>query len=333
MRELITGVVAALAAVLLLLAGLALAGFAPGAVLATAATGIAGSPTRVAIWFGEAVPLLLCGLAAGTAFRAGVLNIGGEGQFLLGAVTAVAVATTAPPGIATAWLALAAAAGAGAVWCGGALAFDRVRGVPLVLSTILLNVIAAHVVGMLVEGPLRDPTTSAPQSALVPDASRLTALVGGTGLHAGAFLALGLAIALWLVQRRTAFGFAATVVGLNPVAADLAGISVTRHQAIAALASGALAGLAGGSQVVGVAFFLSGSPVSYGYAGIAVALLGRLHPLGIVPAALFFAGLDLSARQLERRMGIPHDLGDLAKGIAVALVLVAGSLATRKGRA
>lgn len=333
LREPLVAVGAGLIALVLVLIGLAVSGFAPADVLSTAWTGVAGSPLRLAICAQEAVPLLLCGLAATLAFRAGVINIGLEGQYLLGAVTAVGVLTSHTGSMAMPWIAMLAGACAGAGWCAIAVALERRRGVPLVLSTILLNVVAVHVVGMLVQGPLHDPLTAAPQSALVPDASRLPVLVAGSGLHVGAIVALGCAVGLWLLQRRTTVGFEWEVIGLNPTAARFAGIPVVRRELTAALGSGAIAGMAGAMQVAGVSFFLSTDAPSYGYVGIAVALLGRLHPLGVIPAALFFSSLDLGSRQLERRLNIPHDIGNIAKGLAVAAVLIAGALSVRsRGR-
>ncbi len=327
MRELALALGAALAAVLLLLLGLWLVGQPPLSVLATGWQGAAGSWARIAITAQEAVPLLICGLGAALAFRCGVLNIGLEGQYLVGAVTAVAVLTTAQGGWPLVLVALVAGAVAGALWVGLAIGLDRWRGVPLVLSTILLNTIAAQLCGVLVQGPLQDPATGAPQTPVITDANRLPLLFDGTSLHLGAVLAVVLAIVSWLVQTRTPLGFELTVAGLNPLAARYAGIPVTARQLLAGFASGALAGLAGAVQVAGVTFFLALDPRSSGYAGIAVALLGRLHPLGVIAAALFFAGLDVGSRQLERRMGIPHDLGDVAKGLAVVLVLLLGRLA------
>lgn len=327
---------AAVIAVAAVLCGLALVGYAPGTVLVTAWAGVAGSPLRLAICAQEAVPLLLCALAASLAFRAGVVNIGIEGQYLLGAVTAVGVLTVGVSGAGMPWVALLAGALAGAGWCAIAVLLERGRGVPLVLSTILLNVIAVYVLGMLVQGPLHDPGTAAPQSALVPDASRLPVLVGGSGLHVGALLAVSGAFALWLVQRRTVIGFEWQVIGLNPTAARFAGMPVAQRELMAALGSGAIAGVAGAMQVAGVSFFLSADASSYGYVGIAVALLGRLHPLGVIPAAIFFSGLDLGSRQLERRLGIAHDIGTITKGLALVTVLVVGAVSARaaykKGR-
>jgi ABC-type uncharacterized transport system permease subunit len=320
------------AAMLLVLLGLTLAGHAPGAVAATWFHGAAGTGVRLALSLQEACPLLLTGLAVALAFRCGVLNIGGEGQFLVGAAALVALATRwALPG--PGWLALplalrlAAAAGAGWALLAGGL--ERWRGVPLVLSTILLNFVALFLVSGLVEGPLRDPATSAPQTALVGEAFHLPLLVAGTRLHLGAPLALLLAGGLWLVLGRTTLGFELRAAGQGPLAARLAGMPVADRQLLALGASGALAGLAGGIQVAGVTWFLSGTPTSYGYAGIAAALLGRLHPLGVVLAAVLLGMLDTGGRALEKQLAIPHDLGDVAKGLAVLAVLVAGAWLAR----
>lgn len=320
-------VAAVTAAMLLILFGLALFGHAPGEVAATWCHGAAGTGIRLALSLQEACPLLLTGLAVAIAFRCGVLNIGGEGQFLIGAVVLVAFATRwaiPGPGWLVLPLALLLAAAAGAGWALLATGLERWRGVPVVLSTILLNFVAVFLVSGLVEGPFRDPATTAPQSALIADAFHLPVLVDSTRLHLGALLALIIAVALWLVLTRTTLGFEIRAAGLNPLAARIAGMPVTSRQVLVMGASGALAGLAGGLQVAGVTWFLSGSPTSYGYAGIAAALLGRLHPLGVVLAAILLGMLDTGGRALEKHLAIPHDLGDVVKGLAVLTVLVAG---------
>lgn len=331
------GVLVALGAVgvvvLAVLVVLGIAGHAPGSVLVTWFQGAAGSWTRLALSVQEAGPLLLTGLAAAVAFRCGVWNIGAEGQFLIGAVTAVAFGTVLlVPG--PAWLALPViallAATTGAAWALIASGLERWRGVPVVLSTILLNFIALAVVGMLVQGPLHDPATTAPQTALIADHLRLPALVDGTKLHLGVVLAFFIAIALWLGLTRTTVGFEVQVVGLNPVAARQVGMPVAARQVLVMALSGALAGVAGAAQVVGVTGMLSGSPVSYGYAGIAVAMFGRLHPLGIIAAALFLGMLSTGSRHLERRLAIPHDVGDVVQGLLVLAVLAGAAIAARR---
>ncbi|MBA3699655.1 MAG: ABC transporter permease [Planctomycetes bacterium] len=321
------------AVILVVLIGLALLGHAPTTVLTTWFHGAAGSWTRLALSVQEAGPLLLTGLAAAVAFRCGVWNIGAEGQFLIGAVTMVAFGTVLlipGPGWLILSIVLILSAFSGAAWALLATGLERWRGVPVVLSTILLNFIAVAVVGMLVQGPLHDPTTTAPQTALMAEQMRLPVLVEGTRLHLGVLLAAIIAVALWLVLKRTTIGFEVQVVGLNPDAARLMGMPVGARQVLVMAVSGGLAGFAGAAHVAGVTGMLSGSPVSYGYAGIAVAMLGRLHPLGILVAALFLGMLSTGASGLERRLGIPHDLGDVVQGLLVLAVLVGGGITARR---
>jgi simple sugar transport system permease protein len=325
----------------------AVAAVAFGLALALAGLWIAGwSPLEVAsVWFTgscdlrhlpatmkEAGPLLFAGLATAVAFRAGALNIGIEGQFLLGAIAYVGCATTLPPqpALPTIALALLLSALVGAGWAGIAAALERWRGVPLVLSTILLNFVAVFLVSWLVQGPLHDPVTTAPQTPSIPDPLRMPVLVAGTQLHAGVPLAFALAVIAWVVIAFTVRGFELTVLGANEAAARLVGIPAARRRVEVLLVSGAIAGVGGAIQQAGVTYYMSDSSVSYGYAGIAVALLGRLHPLGVALSAIFFGALDTGARGLERELGIRHDLGDVLKGVVVLSVLIGGALAVRR---
>jgi general nucleoside transport system permease protein len=318
---------------LMVLVSLALLGHPPLTVLATWFQGAAGSWTRCALSMQEAGPLLLTGLAAAVAFRCGVWNIGAEGQFLIGAVTMVACGTTLllpGPGWLILPLLLMLSAITGAAWALLATGLERWRGVPVVLSTILLNFIAVAVVGMLVQGPLHDPATTAPQTAVIAEHLRLPVLVDGTRLHLGVLIAVAIALAVWLVLKRTVVGFEVQVVGLNPDAARLMGMPVGARQVLVMAVSGGLAGFAGAVQVAGVTGMLSGSPASYGYAGIAVAMLGRLHPLGIIAASLFLGMLSTGARHLERRLAIPHDVGDVVQGLLVLAVVIGAGIAARR---
>lgn len=319
--------------VVLMLLALALFGYAPGTVLSTWFQGAAGSGVRLALSLQEAGPLLLTGLAAAVAFRCGVWNIGAEGQFLLGVTMMVACGTVLlipGPSCFALTLAVSLSALVGAVWALIATGLERWRGVPVVLATILLNFIAVALVGILVQGPLHDPSTTAPQTALIADHLRLPVLVDGTRLHLGILVSVVLALALWVVWRRTVIGFEVEAVGLNPHAAHLIGMPVAARQVLVMAVSGGLAGVAGAFQVAGVTGMLSGSPTSYGYAGIAAAMLGRLHPLGIVVAAVFLGMLSTGARHLERRLAIPHDAGDILQGLLVLSVLVAAGIASRR---
>lgn len=334
-QTVVISIAAVIAVLVLMVATLAIAGYAPSAVFAAAWHGIASSPAKRAMALQDVGPLLLCGLAASVAFRSGVLNIGGEGQFLLGSVVCVGLATTwRPPGPGWLVLPLACAAGAvaGAAWALLAMALERRRGVPVVLSTILLNFIAVFAVSWLVEVPLHDPTTTAPQTAQLADDVRLPVLVAGSSLHLGVAVAQLIAIAIWLMERRTALGFELGVIGDNAEAAAAAGMPVQRRRVLAMAMGGSLAGLAGAFQQAGVTGFLSGTTHSYGYLGVAVALLGRLHPLGIMAAALFFSLLDGAARGIERDIGLPRDLADCAKGAVVLTALVVSVWTVRRMR-
>jgi ABC-type uncharacterized transport system permease subunit len=274
----------------------------------------------------RATPLLLAGLAVAVAFRAGVWNIGAEGQLLVGATVAVAVASLPVPGVVRVTLALCAAAAAGAGWAVPAAILRR-RGVLEVISTIMLNFVALNLVGFLVRGPLQEPTHAYPQSSALPLEARLPR-VPGTRLHLGVAIAAVAALALWIILTRTAWGFRVRAAGANPRAAAMAGmIDVSRTTLAAFLVSGALAGLAGGIEATGVTFALyEGLSPGYGYTAIAVALLARLDPLLVIPSAFLFGALEAGATAMQRDAAVPAALVSVVEGSLVLLVLAAPRL-------
>src|SRR5258706_1841837 len=274
----------ALGAVIISLALLALAGsffgHAPGALLAILLRGSIGSRFALEGTLLKSVPLLLTGLCVVIAFRAGVWNIGAEGQFLAGAIAAY---IAAPAGIIVAML---AAIVAGALWASIATLLRIWRNAPEVLTTILLNFIAIHLLGWCVNGPLRESAAQYPQSDV---AAAALPLLGATQLHAGTLVAIAACVRSWLLLYRTAEGLRLRATGYNANAARCAWVNVTAQIARAMALSGGVAGLAGGIELLGVTHrlferFASG----YGYSGIAVALLGHLHPLATLPSGLFF---------------------------------------------
>jgi ABC-type uncharacterized transport system permease subunit len=257
----------------------------------------------------RAIPLILTGLAIAVAFRAGVFNIGAEGQLLAGAAVAAAIGVKGSGllGVSTLPAELAAGALAGAAWAGIAAWLRSRFRVLEVISTIMLNFVALHAVGYLVRGPLQEPLRIYPQTDVLPDVARLSKLVAGTRLHWGLVAAVAIAVVLWWVMRSTATGFRLHASGVNPRAAWSAGlIDVGRVTTGAFLASGALAGLAGAVEVTGVTFALyeNVSP-GYGYTAIAVALLARLDPLAVVGTGLFFGALEAGATAMQRDAGVP----------------------------
>lgn len=314
-------------ALLLLAILLGASGYAVGDALTALWRGAFGSWSVIASGtLVRATPLLFAGLAVAIAFRAGILNIGAEGQLLMGACAATAVGVSLPATMGATGLALALAAG---VVGGGAWAVIpamlRLRfGVLEVISTIMLNVVALNVTGLLVRGPLQEPTHTFPQSSLIDPALRLPHLITGSRLHAGVVLALITAIGLAWYLRATAPGYRLRMTGANPDAAASAGrIDVGSVTLAAFIASGALAGMAGAVEVTGVTYALyeNLSP-GYGYTAIAVALLARLNPGSAIGAAAVFGALEAGASAMQRDAHVPAGMVGVVEA-SVILVLLA----------
>ena len=275
----------------------------------------------------RATPLILTGLAVAIAFRAGVWNIGAEGQLLAGAATAAAVGLFATPalGALTVVAALAAGALAGALWAWIAAYLRNRFGVLEVISTIMLNFVALYAVGYLVRGPLQEPTHIYPQSEPLPALAQLPRLIEGSRLHWGFVLAVAAAPIVWWVLRYTAAGFRVRAVGQNPSAARVAGmVDVQRTTLRVFLVSGALAGLAGAIELTGVTFALyeNVSP-GYGYTAIAVALLAGLDPLGVLATGLLFGALEAGALSMQREAAVPAVVVNVVEALLVLLILAA----------
>ena len=303
-----------------------MAGYDAGAAMAAALDGaFGGSFAILSATLKRTTPLLLLGVAVAAAFRAGVLNIGAEGQFLAGAAAAVAVGLYTPVDSAavTLLLELGAAVVAGAAWSGIA-AFLKLRfGITEVVSTLLLNFVALNGVGYLVRGPLQEPTRAFPMTSELATGARLPLLMEGQRLHWGFVLALAVAVGAWWVFDHTAAGFRARIVGVGRRAAESAGlVAVNRVQMSALLASGAIAGIAGFCEVTGVTYALfEGLSPGYGYTAIGVALLGKLHPIGIIAAAVFFGALGSGADAMQRNAGIPAEFASVLAAMVVLGVL------------
>ena len=281
----------------------------------------------------RATPLIIAGLAVALAFRGGVFNIGAEGQLLVGAIasTAVSLALGKTLGSIVILVALPAAAIAGALWAGIAAELRRRFHVLEIISTIMLNFIAIHLVSYLVRGPLQEPTRIYPQTESLPALAQLPQLVPGTRLHAGFALAVVMAIGLSWMLRKTAIGFRIRATGASPLAARIAGkIDIDRTSFSVFLVSGALAGVAGGVEVSGVTFALyeNLSP-GYGYTAIAVALIAGLNPLGIIASGIFFGILETGASALQREFAIPSSLASV---VEAALIIAALTFAALRGR-
>ena len=332
-RGLATGllrIVAATAAVLVVLTLLLIAtGHDPGRALHAFWRGSFGSGyTFASATLVRATPLILAGLAIAIAFRAGVWNIGAEGQLLAGAAAAAAIGLAWGDGLGIVGLVPGLLAGAlgGALFAGIASVLRARFAVLEIISTIMLNFIALHLVGYLIRGPLQEPTGIYPQSASLPLAIRLPTLVSGTRLHWGFVLAVASAVAIWAVFRYTAVGFRIRAVGASPTAARSAGsIDVIRTTLWVFVASGALAGLAGAVEVYGITYALyeSLSP-GYGYTAIAVALLARLDPLGVLLTGTLLGALQAGGAAMQRDAGVPSVIVSIVEAILI-LAMVTGA--------
>ena len=325
-------VMAGLLAIALTAVPLAWAGVPIGRALGLIGTGAAGSLFAVSETLTRATPLILTGLAAAVAFRAKLWNIGAEGQLYLGALAAVAVGSGAldlPPALLLP-ITLGAGALAGALWMLGPAILKVRFGVDEVVTTLLLNFVVLLFVSMMLEGPMQDPMSMGwPQSAPIVDEASLPRLIEKTRLHAGLIVALAAAVLMWLLLQRTVWGLEMKAVGANPDAARFAGIPVRGVMIGVALLSGALAGLAGVGEVAGLKGFLTLdlSP-GFGYSGIVVAMLAGLNPLGVIPAALFIAGVFVGADSMSRAIGVSSYIADLIVALSLLTMLLAG-LVTR----
>lgn len=289
----------------------------------------------------KAIPLTLTGLSVVVAWRAGLFSIGAEGQLTIGAIVATGVAQAGGrlPGGLLALLMIASAMASGALWA-LCVAWSRVRrNVQEVISAIMLNYIALQILAWAVEGPLQEAARIKPQSDPIPDAALLprilpASLTDGvqTRLHLGAVLAV-LAVAFVAIYLfRTPGGFALRLIGQNPEAAKAARLNAEKVQYKAMALSGALCGLAGAIELMGVTgtLYRDFSP-GWGYTAIPVALLGGLHPLGATAAALFFGGLASGTANLARfTQGVSSVLVYVIQAAAVLAVVGARAWKNRK---
>ncbi len=269
----------------------------------------------------RACPLLLCGLAVTLCFRAGLWNIGAEGQLLAGALAAAAVGTRL-----TSWpvglllpTALLAASCAGALVGGIAGGLRAFRGVPEVVSTLMLNFVLLQAIGWSVQGPLQEESGAYPQGDLV--AVPLPRFGDGR-LHGGLVMALVITLALEVLLFATRIGFRWRAFGLNPEATRAAGVRPRRLIVGLLLGAGAVAGLGGGIEILGVTLrLLDGFSPGYGYSAIAVALLGGLRPSGVLVAAFLFGALEAGAGRMQRFAGVPAAMTYLAEAMILLSVL------------
>ncbi|MCA9908916.1 MAG: ABC transporter permease [Anaerolineae bacterium] len=302
----------------------------------------------------KAIPVLFVAIGICVAFRANVINIGGEGQMIAGALagTTATLALTGSPGWLIIIASLAAGFLAGALY-GGLAGFLKAQfNVNEILSTIMLNQVAVQMMNFLLNGPLLDPSEQGlnhiPKTARIVAEAQLprlviglpdgTALFDRTHLHYGLVIAILLAVAIYILLWRTPIGYRIRAVGYNERASRYAGISVRRQMILSMFLAGGCAGMAGVVQVLGLQYRLQtdGSPGGFtanaGFNGIVAALFGGLNPIGAIPASILFGGLLVGAQNMQRDLGVPASLITAINGIVVVFVVSSQILIKWRGR-
>ncbi len=278
----------------------------------------------------RAIPLTIIALGISVAYRSGIINIGAEGQMAMGILGTTAVALAFPELPKPVLLPMAVLAGAisGGVW-GFIPGFLKAKlQVSELLSTVMLNYIAAQFYTFLLRGPMLDPAeltmgSGTPQSMRLSRNLWLDRFLPGTRLHTGLFFALILALLIYFLLWKTKYGYKMRAAGASARAAKYGGISVTWYLVIAMVISGAFAGMAGAIEIAGVhRRAIEGITGGYGFSGIVVALFGGLHPAGIIPASFFFGLLIVGADMTQRMVGVPANMVNVLQGV-IFLVIVA----------
>jgi simple sugar transport system permease protein len=305
-------------------------GYDPGAAFAALFQGSFGSPKAIGDTLLKSTPLILTGLAVAYGFRAGLFNIGAEGQLFLGglAATYIGLTLTGLPWFVLIPLELLAAILAGAAWAFIPAILKARIGAHEVITTMMFTYIGRYLVSYLVIGPLKAPG-QIPQTGVIAEAGQLPRIATlfpegflplGRG-HMGIVVALLAAVVIWLILKYTTLGYENRAVGFNRWASETAGISVQGTIVKALCISGSLAGLAGATEVMGVHYRLFDSFSSgFGFTGIAVALLAKNHPLGVIPAALLFGALSAGAGTMQFQADVPQKIISIIQALVIFFV-------------
>lgn len=283
--------------------------------------------SETSVW---ATPFIFAGLAVALAFKGGLFNIGAEGQLALGAVASALIGYALPgwlgfelPKIIHLPLAVIGGMAAGAIWAGIVGFLKAYTGGHEVINTIMMNYIALNTISFLLNGPMKDrsPNNVIARTPLIEESARMPVIFDGLRLHWGFVLALLAAFLVWWMLNKTTLGFEIRTVGLNPDAAKYAGVNVKRIIILTMALSGMLAGMAGALEVTGLNFRQElGYSVGYGFDAIAVALLGKSHPLGVVLAAILFGAMRNGATRMQFLTQLPIDLISMLQALILLLV-------------
>lgn len=308
------------------------AGFDPIAAFSALFQGAFGTPRQFGETMMRSTPLMFTGLAVAYGFRAGLFNIGAEGQLFMGGLTAAWLGVLL--GGLSGWLAipiiLVAVMVAGAAWAFIPALLKARVGAHEVITTMMFTFIARYFVAFLVNGPLKaegavPQTATIGDGAVLPRMNDVISFFPVSRWHMGFWIAIGVAVVVWFILKYTALGFENRAVGFNPFASETGGISVSVTTVKALCISGMLASLAGAAEVMGVYHKLFDQfSAGFGFTGIAVALLAKNHPIGVIPAAILFGALSAGAGSMQLNADVPQDVIFIIQGLIILFVAAEG---------
>ena len=321
----------------LVLAGIiiAAAGYSPVEAYSAMLGGAFGSTYNLAQTAGTAIPLIFAGLAMAVASKAGIFNIGIEGQILAGALPAALAGTyiTGLPAVLHIPVCILVAAIFGGIWAMLAAVIKNKLQISEVIITIMLNYVALYLVEYLVNNPFKSEGMVV-RTEEIQDSARLVSLVAHTRLNTGIFIALLAVFLFWVLFYKTKLGYEMRATGDSPFAAESAGINNKKNLLAAmfisgALAgmfiSGALAGIGGACEVMGVqGYYISGMTTGYGFSGIAIAVMGHNQPLGTLASALLFGALNAGASSMNRMTDIPGEFISVLQALIILFISTPG---------
>ncbi len=282
--------------------------------------GAFGTARNLGTTLARATPLIFTSLCACFAYRCGVFNLGGEGQFIMGAVVGCLVATQSGiGGFPGTLLCLVAGALAGSLWAAIPGLLKVYHGQNEMIISIMLNYVATLFMGVIYTSWFRDGNV--PQTAPVPDSTQLTRLFG-LRVTTGFLLALVIGILIHYFLFNTSKGFQFRAVGLNATASEFNGFSVKKYMLFSFIVSGAIAGLGGSADLLGTQYrLINGYAMGYGFDGVAMALIGQLNPLATIVVAIFFAALRVGSTSMQTITGVPTSVSDIIQALVIVFTV------------
>ncbi len=298
----------------------------PGLAMKSLAIGAFGSKPNIGTTLAKATPLIFTSLCACFAYKCGVFNLGGEGQFIMGSIAAIYVTlVTGITGVPAMILALLAGAVAGGFWGFLPGILKITRGQNEMIISIMFNYIATLLMGVVYTNWLRDG--SVPQTASVPKESQLPRVITGMRFTWGFVIAVILGFIIYYLLYRTSAGFKIRAVGINSTAARFNGFPVRKYMLLSFIVSGAIAGLGGSVELLGTQFrLINGFASGYGFDGVAMALIGQLNPVATIFVALFFAALRAGATTMQAATGVPTSVSDIIQALVIVFTVAGMAL-------